>query len=66
MLKPRQVHNTNSPNFIKLDWTDLNHILSWSEDLELSQDETVTRDRVAFMKQLMEEKRAESLKGREE
>ena len=74
MLKPRTVHNTNSPNFIKLDWADLNYILEWSQyastsdekdDGGLTDDELVTKDRVKLMKQLMEEKREMALKGRE-
>ena len=64
MIKPRQVHNTNSPTFIKLDHTDLTYIIKWVEEFEdLTPDEIVTRDRVAKMIELMEEKRAMHIKG---
>lgn len=61
--RQRPVHNTNSPNFIKLDYTDLCYIVAWTTDLELSPDEKVTLDRVKLMKELMEEKREAHLKG---
>ena len=61
--RQRPVHNTNSPNFIKLDYMDLTYIKEWAEfsanAKHLSDDELVTLKRVELMMEFMEEKRKE-------
>lgn len=53
----RSVHNTNSRNFVKLDYTDLQHCLRWSSELgEMSEDELVTVERLKIVATFMKRK----------
>jgi uncharacterized protein YjcR len=57
----RPVHNTNSPNFVKLDYEDLSNILALfgEQDCEdcLTSSERVTYERVTRIRDLMIQKR---------
>lgn len=62
----RQVHNTNSPNFVKLDYTDITNILSIIEENPLdtyNEDELVTIERLKIVKKFMERKYSKYNKG---
>jgi len=70
--RSRPVHNTNSPNFIKLDYQDLTYIKEWAssylkerttDGMELTKftDMEVTIQRVELMMKFMEEKRETDL-----
>lgn len=56
MSELRNIHNTNSVNFVKLDYKDICYCLDWAKDLELSQDEEVTIERLKIIKKFMEKK----------
>jgi hypothetical protein len=57
----RPVHNTNSPNFVKLDFEDLSNILElYGKRVEseiLSSSELTTKERVTKIRDLMIQKR---------
>lgn len=55
--EPRPIHNTNSVNYIKLDYWDMCYSLSALESFDdLTEDEKVTVERLKIMKGFMKRK----------
>lgn len=56
---PRVAHNTNSPNYVRLDYNDINIIMRLFEETpltECTEDELVTYERLKVIRKFMEDK----------
>jgi hypothetical protein len=62
---PRPIHNTNSPNFVKLDYTDICNCIVALENLEgdITNNEYVTLERCKLIRKFAEEKKEREANG---